>query len=154
MTLTQKLYQLKLENSAFPGPHGFDDIAPAKIVKRAVRPPFIILPTPGFDLLFSILEGQKPINIQTFIPEAAIEGFDKGIIHRLARTAELKRHFVFIRPFIQLLRYEFRPIVNIYRTRHAACCFETIHYPGHILSLYLLPNLDHQAFTTEIIHYR
>jgi hypothetical protein len=39
---------------------------------------------PSFDLLFSILQAQKPVIIQAFLPKAAVKGFDEGVVRRFA----------------------------------------------------------------------
>jgi len=39
----------------------------------------VFLP-PGVYFVFSIFLGKEPVHIQTLVPKAAIEGFNKGVV--------------------------------------------------------------------------
>jgi hypothetical protein len=49
-----------------------------------VGPLFIVVAAPGADLLFSILQAQKPVLIQAFLPKTAVKRFDEGVVRGLA----------------------------------------------------------------------
>jgi hypothetical protein len=55
-----------------------------------VGPLLIIVAAPGFDLFLSILQAQKPVLIQAFLPKAAVERFDKSIVCGLPRPREIQ----------------------------------------------------------------
>jgi hypothetical protein len=46
----------------------------------------ILLPMP--DELPGMIKTQKPVHVQTFVPEAAVKAFDVGVVNRFARTIE------------------------------------------------------------------
>ena len=51
-----------------------------------MRPEPVVVLSPVFYLLPGILQGHEPVHVQAFVPEAAVEGLYKGIVHGLFRT--------------------------------------------------------------------
>lgn len=54
------------------------------IIERGVGPDGVVVFSPGFNDLASFFEACKPVLIETFIPELAVERFHIGILCRLA----------------------------------------------------------------------
>ena len=82
---------------------------PAKSAVRAVA--VIILPplldeTPGF------CQGNENILVQAFIAEPSVETFHETVIGRFPRPTVLQANIMFLRPFIQGVACELRPIVR------------------------------------------
>ena len=61
----------------------------------------IVMPTPPFDFLPSILQGQEPAFVQAFGTKPGIEGFDHSVVCRLAWPAKVQLHAIQVRPLIQ-----------------------------------------------------
>ena len=60
----------------------------------------IVVPSKRVDLPFCVVHGCKPVDVQTFFPEPAVERFDGGIVRWLATTAEVEENTVRVRPHI------------------------------------------------------
>jgi hypothetical protein len=54
----------------------------------------VVVPAPMLQFFRGICKAHEPVGIQAFGPELAVERFDKGIVGRLARPAEVQRHAV------------------------------------------------------------
>jgi hypothetical protein len=48
----------------------------------------VVVLAPALDLNASVGQGLKPVGAQAFVPEAAVEALDVGILHRFARSNE------------------------------------------------------------------
>lgn len=48
--------------------------------QRLMRPTFIVINTPSFDLLAAIVKRENPVHVQALVPEAAVESLDVSII--------------------------------------------------------------------------
>jgi hypothetical protein len=57
------------------------------LLESPVRTALIIFPSPGFDRLFCLFQGAEPMHVQTFGPQGYVEGFDVGVVGRLARPS-------------------------------------------------------------------
>ena len=73
----------------------------------------IILHPPGFYFLFRIVQGQEPVRVQTFIPKAAVEGFDKRVIRGFSWSGEVQRHPVLVGPFVERFGDELTPVIHL-----------------------------------------
>ena len=49
------------------------------LIKKTMRTIRIVVPSPGFDLLLSIMQDVELMFIETFVPELAVEAFDVGV---------------------------------------------------------------------------
>jgi hypothetical protein len=67
---------------------------------------FIVFPTPRFDLFPGILKTQKPVLVQTLLPEPTVERLDISVIRRLPGAAEVELHVIPVSPQIYVLRDE------------------------------------------------
>jgi hypothetical protein len=66
-----------------------------------MRPDSIIVLSP-------MLQANKPISVQAFVSQPAVEAFGVGILYRLSRTDEIEFYALSVRPFIQDAPGEFR----------------------------------------------
>jgi len=57
---------------------------PGLVADRAVWAFRVVVSTPSLQIFGRICERQEPVDVQTFSPEPAIEGFDEGVVRRLA----------------------------------------------------------------------
>ena len=103
-----------------------------------MRSPLIVVSPPGLNLLPGIIQRQEPVDVQTLVPEAAIKRLDEGIVHRLARTAEVQRYLVLICPLIHLLRNKLRTVINGYRSGSPIYDLDPVQYADYVLSLDML----------------
>ena len=66
-----------------------------------MRPDFVVLLSPLFDLLLCFLERLEPVGIETLFSEACIEALYDPILNRLAGSYKVQLHFVVIGPLIK-----------------------------------------------------
>jgi hypothetical protein len=83
-------------------------------------PEDIIFLPPSLYFLLRILQRQEPMSIQTFIPVAAVEGFNKGIIGRFSRSGEVQRHLVVIGSSVECLGDDFTAVVYFDTLRNSS----------------------------------
>jgi hypothetical protein len=57
-----------------------------------VGPLLVVGAAPSFDFLFSILQAQKPVLVQAFLPKPAVERFDAGIVRGFPRPGKIQDH--------------------------------------------------------------
>ena len=68
--------------------------------KSPVRPTLVVFPAPSLDLAPSVFQGQEPIYVQTFLPQATAERFYLRVVSGLSGPAEIERHAVSVGPLI------------------------------------------------------
>ena len=91
------------------------------------------------DFFFGILERKEPIDVQTLVAKAAVEGFDEWIVRWFSRPREVQRHLVIISPLVQRLRDEFAPVVALDSLRyHAAQRFDPFHHRHYVDAFQIL----------------
>jgi len=64
----------------------FKILALGQVVKRAVRPPLVILSSPRFNLLPGVIQRQKPVSVKAFITQSSNEALSGSVFNRLARA--------------------------------------------------------------------
>ena len=57
----------------------------AQAIESSVRMVLIVVPPKRVDLLMCVLPRREPMHVQTFLPKAPVEGFERGVVRRLAR---------------------------------------------------------------------
>ena len=77
-----------------------------------MRSDFVIIPTPVLDGVPGMFQTYKPIDVQAFIPQPAIEAFNEGVLDRLAWANEVQFDASLVSPLIQRLTSKFRTIVD------------------------------------------
>lgn len=76
--------------------------------------PVIVVVVPQkFDLLPGIFEAEKPVDVQAFIAEAAIERLDERIVGGLAWPAERELHSMLVRPLVQCFADELAAVIGL-----------------------------------------
>src|SRR3977135_3997642 len=83
-------------------------------------PLFVVLLEPHFGLFTHLVQSLKHEHVEHRLAVAAIESFDKAILHRFARFDELKRYLVLLGPVSQGQRDELRTVVCSERTTRSA----------------------------------
>ena len=73
---------------------------------------YSIVPSPGLNFPFRILQRQKPVSIQALVPEAPVEALDDGIVRRLPGPGEAQAHATLIGPPIRILRHELGTVIT------------------------------------------
>ena len=64
----------------------------AEITERAVWSNSVVVLPPGLDSLSGFVQAAKPVLIQAFVPQPAIEALDVRVLDRLARLDEVQLH--------------------------------------------------------------
>lgn len=100
---------------------------------RRVRPDGVVLNPPSLDLGSCVLQAQKPRGIEAFLPEAAVEGLDIGIVRGFAGPREVQDDALGVSPEIKVPADELGAIVEAHPPR------TTMRVDG------LLQGLDHIA---------
>ena len=84
-----------------------------------------------------VVEAHKPVRVQTFSAELAIERFDESVVGRFARTREVQRNATVVGPEVEIARYELASLIDADRLGKSD------------LAAHLFENLDHIG-TTEV----
>src|SRR5262249_10696497 len=85
--------------------------------KRTVFPSFVVLLFPRGHDPSRLFEVEEPVLIEALVPEPAIEAFYKAVLHRFSRLNELELDAVLVRPLVESMADELRPIVANDRVR-------------------------------------
>lgn len=64
-----------------------------------MRPDRIVVVAPEGQLTPSVIQAVEDLLVQKFVPEAAVEAFDEGILLGLARVDLVPRHAILVGPF-------------------------------------------------------
>ena len=93
----------------------------------------IILP-PLLDETSSFCQGNENILVQAFIAEPSVETFHETVIGRFPRPTVLQANIMFLRPFIQGVACELRPIVRKESAWQASLQPKALQHPNHPLA--------------------
>ena len=93
---TETSWYRRLENSA----------------QRAVRPDRVVVDAPGFDLDLRIDHAHKPMFVEAFVAELAVEAFDVRVLNRPAGSNEAQRDAGGVGPRVERAARKLRPIVR------------------------------------------
>jgi hypothetical protein len=88
------------------------------VTQAAVGPLFVVVAPPSLDLFLSILQAQKSVLIQAFLPETAVERFDEGVIRGLPRPGKVQDHAMGVGPQVDFLGDKLRAVVQPDALRH------------------------------------
>ena len=66
-----------------------------------MRTELVVVLSPALYFVSGVLQRHKPVHVQAFVPEAAVERFDMGIIRRRAGPGVIELDFVEIRPSVE-----------------------------------------------------
>jgi len=71
----------------------------------------VILPL-ILDDISCMLQADKPVRVQTLVPESTVEVLDESILDRFPRTYEIQLHTFTVRPLVQGTSREFRSVAD------------------------------------------
>jgi hypothetical protein len=77
-----------------------------------MRPEVVVLVTPFLDGLAGVFQVLEPMEIQTLIPEFAIETLDETVFDGPAWSNENQLHPIAVGPLVQSLAGELRTVVD------------------------------------------
>ena len=75
-------------------------------------PMVIVIVTPGRDQRLGVRDGFKAVHVEALVSEAAVETFDKCVLHGLAGPNEVQRNAATVGPFVERLRREFSAVID------------------------------------------
>src|SRR6516164_5473215 len=77
-----------------------------------MRAQLVIVSAPSLQLFPCVGKRQEPMRVQALRPQAAVEGFDEGVVRRLAGPRKVQRDVVCIRPEVQIAGDELRSLID------------------------------------------
>lgn len=77
----------------------FNNLARGQVPQRAMWPVLIVIGMPGFDDELCCCERGELMHVQTFIPQAAVERLNEGILHRFSGSDEVELNASTVDPF-------------------------------------------------------
>src|SRR5207245_10073958 len=95
-------------------------------LESPVRMMLIIVLSPRLDFLFGIFQRQKPVDVETLRSKPSVEGFDRGVVGRLAPTTEVEGHLIRVRPEVHRGAHELAPVVAVDPLRQAAVTAQSL----------------------------
>ncbi len=112
-TFPPNMYQVQIES--FLLLHRvmfFNKLIRRFVIQRALGSNFVPFCPPDLDKLLGMLEVQKPVFVETFIPKFAIETFDESIIHRFPGFNVIDINPTLLGPLLKGLPRKFRSVVH------------------------------------------
>ena len=106
----------------------------AEALESPVRMIRIIVLSPRLDLGAGVLQRLKPMYVQAFVPEAAIERFDRRVVGRLAPMAEVQDDLIGVRSEIHRGADELAAVVAVDPLRQPAIEAEPLERRHDILA--------------------
>jgi hypothetical protein len=85
------------------------------------------------------------MNVQTFVPQRSVEGFNEAVIGGLSRMTEVDLNFVVIRPEIEDLLGKLAAVVHEHHRWRPASGDQVITYSDDILATQTMPDFDASA---------
>ena len=111
----------------------------------------IVVPPKRIDLVLRVLQRRKPVHVQAFVSEPAIERFDCGVVRGFTPTAEVQDDAVGIGSQVHRRTDELRPVIAIDPLRQAALEPQALERGRHIVAAQASTDVDRQAFAREEI---
>src|SRR5262249_55406961 len=96
-------------------------------------------------------ETQEPVLVQALVAELAVEGFDEGVLHWLPRPDEVKLDVALIRPGVEHLAGELRPVVGDDHRGQRAGGGDAVKDAGYAVAGQRRVHLDRQALPAHVI---
>src|ERR1017187_6094949 len=91
-----------------------------QVAQGAVRAHPVVIDSPVFDGFPRIVQSEKPVLVEAFLAELAMEAFDVTVLHRPSWCDEVQCDLVLIGPLVQSLRGELGAVINDNPYWHAA----------------------------------
>src|SRR6266567_4501289 len=89
------------------------------VTERGMRPRRVVVSDPSSDDLASLIEIEEQALVEKFVAHAAVEGFDVGILHRLAGRDVVPFHLMLFAPAPDRIRGELGAVIPHLRARSA-----------------------------------
>ena len=80
---------------------GYCELGGRSIANGTVRSDLVVVPSPGGDERFGMLDGCEPMLVEALVAELAVEAFDVGVLGGLAGMDQDELHVVYMRTLIQ-----------------------------------------------------
>ena len=116
-------------------------------------PDLVVVLPPDRDGMPGLWQRLKPMLVQAFVPELAVEALDVAVLHRPARLYQDVANPMGLCPCHEGTAGEFRPIVSTHRIRIAAKQGRPIQQPGHILAANAVVGNDVHTLVAEIVRH-
>ena len=120
----------------------------------AVRSGLVVVTSPARDLASGIGETREPVLVETFVPEAAIEAFNVGVLCQAARLNQNVFDLVRLCPSEKGSRGELRSVVGSDGFRVTAKLRCLVKQACDVARAHAEVHRDLHALATEIIDYR
>ena len=91
-----------------------------QVLQAAVRAFGIVIDPPVFNDLLRFADAGKPMLVQAFLPEAAVEAFNVGVLRWLAGFDEIELNAMIVSPSVKRTAPEFRAVVHDQNVRVSA----------------------------------
>jgi hypothetical protein len=114
-----------------------------------VRPFFVVVFTPSLQLFGSIRKRQEPVLVQALGAEAAIEGFDEGVIGGLAWPGEVEHDAALIGPEVHVAGYELAALIDTDRLGVAGRSAHPVERRDHIFAAVAVSHIEHWNVSRE-----
>lgn len=82
-----------------------------QVSQGAVRPVFVVVPLPSFELRAGVVKRQELLHVQTLVPQPAVEGLDVPVIRGFTGSAEIELNAPFVGPRFERAGREFGAVV-------------------------------------------
>lgn len=99
-----------------------------------MRATVIVIVTPGRDQLSGVAQARKQVLVQALVPEAAVEAFDKAVLHGLAWRDVVPLDLPVFLPFQNGIRRQFGPIIADHHAGIATRSGDIIELTGNPLA--------------------
>jgi len=119
-----------------------------------VRTELVVVPSPALYFVPGILQRHKPVHIQTFVPETAVERFDMRVVRRCPWTGIIQLDLVEVRPGVQRPGNELRPVIDLDSLRQPAGCLEFFKLVADLLAFNGFVHVDGKALPAERVQHR
>ena len=105
-------------------------------------PDLVVVLTPIFYFSPGIVKAHEPVGVEAFGAELAVEGFDEGIVGRLAGAGEVEDDALVIGPQIEIAGDEFRALIDTDRLRIAGFTADPFQCLNDVLAAIGEPGVD------------
>lgn len=111
----------------------------------------VVIDPPRLTFYPSVVQAQEPKSVEAFCSDTAVEGLGKGVVSRLARTAEVEDDTVGPGPQIQILRDKFWPIIQAYSLRPPMGGRNPIKGSYYVCATIAHPNIERWRHPAEVV---
>ena len=102
----------------------------------------VVVPSPALYFVSGIIQRHKPVHVQAFIPEAAVEGCNMRIVRRRSGPGIIQLDLVEVRQGVQCPGDELRLIVDLDSLRQPTGCLEFFQLDADLLALDRFVHVD------------